>query len=402
MPGFLFSHMELKVLKGGKSSSLISEYRFAGGEITDTRLMGVVGMHLHWILPYETDVRDLQQFYYYDIEELGLESMATYIGDDDITVEVTGRGLYGGLGAKMKPLTEREARYLANTMIAETKRRNMLLPEEARDLDFITKAPVLLSEEEREALERKMCVDIHTDYGAVNYYLMRCFGKDPEGAALLVADGADPADFGRIEPSRHCTFLRNTIQFTGGVIKKNYLCESLIEVDDENTHKIVTSEVSIAGGKITGAKKRSEFRISDYEASMKLSRPEFVTVYEIYGDMDVFDREFAPYVLGATKTGHDCGDMFMEFKRDNYHVEQADFKLSDDVQTLYFVTDYGQLIVGAYSLDDIVRAEALLQTGRINKIIQSTAKYQFADPIIYEFALSGMTDFTEFLKALDQ
>ena len=48
-----------------------------------------------------------------------------------------------------------------------------------------------------------------------------------------------------------------------------------------------------------------------------------------------------------------------------------------------------------------MRAEALLQTGRISKIIQSTAKYQFADPIIYEFAMSGMTDFTEFLKALD-
>ena len=55
--------MELKVLKGGKSSSLITEYRFAGGEITDTRLMGVVGMHLHWILPCETESRDLHQFY---------------------------------------------------------------------------------------------------------------------------------------------------------------------------------------------------------------------------------------------------------------------------------------------------------------------------------------------------
>ena len=393
--------MELKVLKGGKSSSLITEYRFAGGEITDTRLMGVVGMHLHWILPYETESRDLHQFYYYDIEELGLESMAVYIGDDEITVEMTGKSLYGGLGAAMRPLSEREARWLANTMIAETKRRNQLLPEEARDLDFITKAPVLLSEEEKDALERKMCVPIHTDYGAINYYLMRCFGKDPEGAALLVAENADPAAFGRIEPPRHCTFLRNSIQFTGGVIRKTYLCESLIEVEAENAHHIVTTEVSVAGGKIVGAEKRSEFRISDYEASMKLSRPEFVTVYEIYGDMDVFDREFAPYTLGATKTGHDCGDMYMEFKRDNYHVEQADFKLSDDVQTLYFVTDYGQLIVGAYSLDDIVRAEALLQTGRIHKIIQSTAKYQFADPIIYEFAMSGMTDFTEFLKSLD-
>lgn len=393
--------MELKVLKGGKSASLINEYRFAGGEITDTRLMGVVGMHLHWILPYETDARDLHQFYYYDIEELGLESMAVYIGDDEIAIEVTGKSLYGGLGAAMRPLTEREARYLANTMIAETKRRGMLLPEEARDLDFITKSPVLLSDVEKDALDRKMCVTIHTDYGLVNYYLMRLFGKDPEGAALLVDEDADPAAFGPIEPARHCTFLRNTIQFTGGLLKRTYLCESLIEAEAENAHHIVTSEVTVAGGKIVAAEKRSEFRISDYEASMKLSRPEFVTVYEIYGDMDFFDREFAPYVLGATKTGHDCGDMFMEFKRDNYHVEQADFKLSDDVQTLYFVTDYGQLIVGAYSLDDIVRAEALLQSGSIAKIIQSTAKFQFADPIIYEFAMSGMTDFTEFLKSLD-
>ena len=393
--------MELKVLKGGKSSSLITEYRFAGGEITDTRLMGVVGMHLHWILPYETENRDLHQFYYYDIEELGLESMAVYIGDDEVAVEVTGRSLYGGLGGSLKPLTEREARWLANTMIAETKRRNQLLPEEARDLDFITKAPVLLTDEEKQALNEKMCVRVHTDYGAINYYLMRCFGKDPEGAAMLVAPNADPANFGEIEPRRHCTFLRNSIQFIGGVLRKNYLCESLIEVDDENAHKIVTSEVSVAGGKVVAAQKRSEFRISDYEASMKLSRSEFVTVYEIYGDMDRFDAEFAPFVLGATKTGHDCGDMYMEFKRDNYHVEQADFMLSDDVQTLYFVTDYGQLIVGAYSLDDIVRAEALLQAGRISKIIQTSAKYQFADPIIYEFAMSGMTDFTEFLKMLD-
>ena len=393
--------MELKVLKGGKSSSLITEYRFAGGEVTNTRLMGVLGMHLHWLLPYETENRDLHQFYYYDIEELGLESMGVYIGDDEIAVEVTAKSIFGGLGAEMKSLTEREARYLANEMIAETKRKNQLLPEEARDLDFITKAPVLLTDAEKQALNEKMCVPIHTAYGVVNYYLMRLYGKDPEGAALLTANNARPEDLGIQEPRRHCTFLRNSIQDNGGVIRRNYLCESLIEVDDENAHRIVTSEVSVAGGKIVSAQKKSEFRISDYEASMKLSRPEFVTVYEIYGDMDSFDADFAPYVVGAQKTGHDCGDMYMEFKRDNYHVDQPEFMLSDDVQTLYFVTDYGQLIVGAYSLEDIVRAEALLQSGRAGKHIQSTAKYQFADPIIYEFAMSGMTDFTEFLKALD-
>lgn len=393
--------MELKVLKGGKSSSLINEYRFAGGEITDTRLMGVVGMHLHWILPYDTEDRDLHQFYYYDIEELGLESMAVYIGEDQIAVDVTAKSIFGGLGGTLRPLTEREARYLANFMIAETRRKNQLLPEEARDLDFITKSPVLLTEEEKHALDEKMCVPIRTDYGTVNYFLMRCFGKDPEGAAMLLAPGADPAAIDAIEPARHCTFLRNSIQFTGGGFSRTYLCESLVESDSENSHRIVISEVTVKAGKVVTAEKRSEFRISDYEASMKLSRSEFVTVYEIYGDMDAFDEAFAPFTLGATRTGHDCGDMYMEFKRDNCHVEQADFKLSDDVQALYFVTDYGQLIVGAYSLDDIVRAETMVQAGKVGRFVAATAKFQFADPIIYDFAMSGMDDFNEFLKSLN-
>ena len=393
--------MELKVLKGGKSASLINEYRFADGEVTDTRLMGVFGVHLHWILPYEAEERDLHQFYYYDVEELGLESMAVMVTSDEVALEVTKKSMFGGLGGVMVPISEREARWLANRMIAETRQRGQMLPEEARDLDFITRSPVLLSEAEKEALNRKMCVRIRTDYGLINYYLMRCFGKDPEGAALLVARDADPEAFGPIEPARHCTFLRNSIQQTGGVLKRAYLCEVLVEEDDANTHSIAVCEVEVKGGKIAGARQRSSFRISEYEASMKLSRSEFVTVYEITGDMDRFDAGFASYVLGATRTGHDSGDMYMEFKRDNSHVEQSEFALSDDVQTLYFVTDFGQLIVGAYDLDGIVRAEALLATGKVAHLIYPTAKYQFADPVIYEFALSGMDDFEAFLKYLE-
>lgn len=390
--------MELKVLKGGKNPSVINRYRFAGGEISDTRLMGVVGMHLHWILPYETDDRDLHQFYYYDIEELGLETLSVYIGSDQAAVDITGRSIYGGLGGKMVPLEEREARWLANHMVAETKRRGQLLPDEAKNLDFITLSPVLLSENERGALNAKMCVELRSDYAVINYYLMRLYGKDAEGAAMLTAKDAPAENFDEIEPSRHCTFLRNSIHPSGDAPAGAYLCESLLEADDDNYHFIAINEIEVEGGKVISARKRSEFRISDYEASMKLSRSEYVTVYEISGDMDAFDTQFASFVIGATRTGHDCGDMYMEFKRDNSHVEQAEYTLSDDVQTLYFVTDYGQLIVGAYSLDAIVKAETKLQIGKVSRLIYPTAKYQFADPVIYEFAMSGMDDFSEFLK----
>ena len=392
--------MELKVLKGGKSSSLITEYRFAGGEITDTRLMGVVGMHLHWILPYETESRDLHQFYYYDIEELGLESMAVYIGDDEITVEMTGKSLYGGLGAAMRPLSEREARWLANTMIAETKRRNQLLPEEARDLDFITKAPVLLSEEEKDALERKMCVPIHTDYGAINYYLMRCFGKDPEGAALLVAENADPTAFGRIEPPRHSTFLRNSIQFTGGVIRKTYLCESLIEMN--GNYEIVVTHVTVRNLRIAGARRCSSFPISHAEAALILKKDEYFTIYEVFLSEEDMEENIDEFTLGfhATMSEYENGRLFMIFRRTNDHVDSRVFQLSNDVRGMLFLTDHRQLLLCAYQLPELRQLEKTIRSSVLAPYLVPGRTIHSSKPVLYDFMHSDYDHFEDYLSSL--
>ena len=126
-----------KVLPGGRSEHLFSDYRFVSGEVTDTRLMGVLGMHLHWELPYPTAEPNLHQYYYYDIEELGLETFRTYAGDDPVAVDLACKKLFGGLGARMNPITEREGRYLASHFISETKRKKQALPEEVIGLEFL-------------------------------------------------------------------------------------------------------------------------------------------------------------------------------------------------------------------------------------------------------------------------
>lgn len=86
-----------KVISGGKSESLFSEYIYLGGEVTDTRLMGVLGVHLHWELPYPTAEPHLHQYYYYDVEELGLETYRTYVGDDPTAVALACKNLLAGL-----------------------------------------------------------------------------------------------------------------------------------------------------------------------------------------------------------------------------------------------------------------------------------------------------------------
>ncbi|MCQ2560605.1 MAG: hypothetical protein MJ186_01000, partial [Clostridia bacterium] len=155
--------MDFKVLQGGRNATALSEYRFLEGEITDTRLMGVLGMYMHWQLPYgDEESSHLHLFFYYDVEELGLESVTAYVGTDEKEVNTIFMNQFGGLGAEMAQLSERECRWLANTMISDTKKRKLLVPETASKLDFITKQPVILSMEEKNALFDKMAVDLDT------------------------------------------------------------------------------------------------------------------------------------------------------------------------------------------------------------------------------------------------
>lgn len=135
----------LSVIVGGGGSP--PTYKFIEGEVTDTRLMGVLGMHLRWSLP-ESPGPDLHQFFYFDIEELGLDSLAIYRGDDEIAVDIAGKVAFGSLGGKMVEISEREARYLVNFFIDDTVKKGEKLPEQIEELDFISSKPSDLSDDE--------------------------------------------------------------------------------------------------------------------------------------------------------------------------------------------------------------------------------------------------------------
>ena len=393
----------LTILEGGLGAGLGGGYTFADGAVTDTRLMGVLGLRLHWIK--ESGGRgpqNIYQFYYYDIEELGLDTLSVFILDTEEEVASATRSSFGGLGAVMWPVSEREGRWLACRFIEETKRKGQPLPENLDQIRFVLENAPQLTDSEVETLMRKTCTMIYTDYGVINYYLMRLFGKDKAGAELLKASGLPEDNFEDVSLPTHATFLKNTIEnFTDRNGRASYLCESLVET--RGGHWIVVSEIEIVDNRVTSCRKRSEFRVSVPEASMMLARNEYVTVYEILSeDMTPFDEAFAAYSIGTTRTGHETGDMYMEFKPDNRHAENREFKLSDDIEALYYVTDFGQLIVAAYSLDAIQRAEKRIASDALSVFVVPTAKYNFAQSILYEFAVSGYTDFEEYLSTLHE
>jgi len=334
------------------------------------------------------------------VEELGLETYRAHTLDNLILTELSHKDLFGGLGATMKPLTEREGRFLVSEFISETKKKKISLPVEATDLEFITEVPIVLSAQEQKDLQAKICTEILSDYQAIHYYLMRIFGKDNKGASYLCAPSfmelGGPTSF----LSEHATFLKNTIEeYLDEAEHLSYLCESLVET--ENKHFLVMSELEVLQGKICSANRRSTLELSLYEASMMLRRWEYVMVYEILDDPDSFDKQFENYAMGSMRTEHSNGEMFMEFKRDNSHVDQRVFNLSDDVACLYYVTDFGQLILGGYSLEAVTQKSELLQKSSLASSLFPTNKYQFQEPVLYEFAESDFEDFEEFLKSLN-
>ena len=390
---------EFKVLKGGLVSPVTDKYRFQDAVCTDTRLMGVLGLRVHWKdFTDPLDPEDIYHFYYYDIEEIGLDYLQISKVKDEEELALLTKRNFGGLGAGYWPLSEDESRYLICSFAEETKRKRQPLPENIADIGFILRNPVEFSEEQKRRLDLKLCTMISTDYGTVNYYLMRLFGKDPKGAALLAAPDADPADLEDVSLPSHATFLKNKIEEFKDENGTSYLCESLVESSD--SHWIVISEVTLSNGKIKSCKRRSAFRISSAEASMKTARREYITVYEIIADMDSFDSCFDDFTAGATRTGHETGEMFMCFKPDNSHVEKQEFALSDDIETLYYVTDYGQLISAANSVPDIQKSEILISRSPLADKVYPTGRYNFDCGVLYDFAISGFTDFEEYLDAI--
>jgi hypothetical protein len=72
------------------------------------------------------------------------------------------------------------------------------------------------------------------------------------------------------------------------------------------------------------------------------------------------------------------------------------------VSGLYFVTDCGQLIVASYSVKGIQKMEKDLRRGSLGKFIMATSKYEFKEPVLYEFIQSDFDDFEDFLEFIKE
>lgn len=503
---------DFKVIVGGKEQAAAKQNRrFLSAFVTNTRLMGVVGLSASW----ETETEDggrtlLHQFFYYDAEEYGLESYQSVWGNNPDELLAAEQSLIGGLGGEKIMLTEAETAGLIRHFARHNRRLSLPLPEPRSEYAFLLAPGASPSPE---ALLAKMCCPIRSDYQAANYFLMRCFAKDFEGAAFLTSPGAfrmadapgmadpgspeegmlpessetgpgktDPAENGGsasqnsagagirdaslsaagIPEEKRCppaglpektdgppapsgfdlfpeyppsTLCRNVTElqepdrsdegpqplkqrrfsffsgdaslFSGGEDSGKqapaaesgpgtlYRCESLIE--DNGRYSILVTELLIRRRQIVSWHRIATLDVSPQEASLLLMRSEFITVYEFLFEPEHLEEALAELTARSMFTLHENGRLYLSFKKNNDHTGKKEYRLNDDVAGICYLSDFGQLILAAYSRHDIEALEYRLYKNPLRPCLSESGRYEFKEPILYEFVHSDFDIFEDFI-----
>lgn len=402
------------VIKGGRDyNPALAGRRFLTGSITATRLMGVIGMELIWENAIDNYKKErVHQIFYLDAEEYGFETFHQAAGNAPEEIIRERARLMGSLGGAMTSITEKEARFILQTYVSINKRYGEPMPEGREHYGCMLEPVQSLTKDEYFVLMAKACGPVDSPYFAINYFMMRNVSRDDRGVAYLagkpeefpevITPEAAPVQvpFATFNGNSPSTLCRNTIEPSEsrpGV----YMCESLVEMD--NSYRIITSEITVnksAPFRVLDAQRLSEFKISSAEASMLMDRSEFVTVYDVPHVTDEFLERFHDYVDTFTETQYENGTLYIDFKNDNSHAGLPEYRINDDIHVMYFQTLTNQILLIGYTEQALHEAEMLLNLEFAAFPVYLTMKYEFKDPIIYEFMQSDFDDFESFIEYL--
>ena len=411
-----------KIIKGGRTETAEeSTKEFISAYATDTRLMGVTGLYIHWFLPDNQTNTHLHQFFSLDAEEFGLDTYESFLGngseDDNYQIRKIEAKIIGGLGGEKIILTEREARRLVQKYVDFNLRTKQTLPGNLNEYQFLLANRIELSETEKYVLMCKQCSLITSENQVINYFLMRCFGYDFSGAKFLTKNYVRTNLF----PELGCSaMLMNTIDeandITSGIntdyyctdddknfgtfnTRKSYICQSVI--DTEEKYYLAVTQITLDHLKVVGFEKISCFQITLTEVAMMTARPEYVSVIDFFGDDSEINEDSTPLLSTSIMTQYDEGRLFMIFFPHNKHVGRNPFHLNDDVFGIYYVMESGQILLSAYSRENLLTLEKDCLTS-LGDFVQPVAKYRFDSPVLFDFIKNGFDDFIDFAETISE
>jgi hypothetical protein len=389
----LMKKEKFKVIKGGGGKTVKPKYKFKKSFVTNTRLMGVVGMKIYWEME---DGKEYIQFFHLDFEEYGIDGFESLVDGTKEDIDFITSKMMGGLGGKFVRITKKESMYILNESFKVNIRNGESLCQDVEEYEFLLK-PTTIDKAGELKLWYKICEIIETDYQLVNYFIMRAVGFDKKGQNLLCIDGKvsgfDPTD-------KSFTLIKNTIRPSHTKNGINYYnVESLIDLD--KGYQLIISTIGVQptqyGLRVAYGSIENMMKISSIEAAFQLKKSEYILVYsteELIKLVEILDKEKP----NAMQNIHQTGFLYTEFNPNNDHVKRPVYYLNGDIFAVYFITTENQLAVSTFSKENLLELRKYFGGASFQDLLELEGEFKTDTPLLYEFVHSGYEDFFDFLN----
>ena len=365
---------------------------FVSAEATNTRLMGVVGVHI----VRNNEAGDYHQLYYLDFEEYGFDDYRSFQlsdhgqarTDSSDTYSKTNNSheeddspfstysevkdniadMFGGLGGECIELTERQAVYIIGEAAKLNTKYDSEFPEGIEEYMAVLDSPIIMDAKEKKELWSKICTKPENDYEIINYFVMRVAAMDEDGYRYL----SPPEDsFELFKMSEPGTLYRNeTKELNQGKNSLSSIHEYKVTslISDDTGYRLIVSKVSVSGPWVVGFELAEDMRISPWESSIILANDEYVSVSKINGDPVALTVSVATLNISIKKVfetaehhTHPKGNLFMILRKDNKYAANRVYRLDDDVLVSIFIAHNGEIIIFGNNIQEVHHHEGALK-----------------------------------------
>ena len=379
---------ELKLIHGKKSEKYdhFSDYDFESCRAVRARLMGVVALIVIWRGKENRRAR-FYQVIHLDYSEYGIDDYQEFFC-------TPGEADYGDKKEEMNGLWERYVAVMGSEITDISAACMLRLIEDALPLAADGISREYDNDENREfRAYARLRLDYMKDafardgitsadcgsmdaidsvsplklsaFETINYFIMRLVDCDFTAARYLSSIDIEELRDNALTDAGVQMLVRADIDTSGKrrqllSEKSSFPFKVRITTLAKNAYYHATLVIYLSGSYrttnpvVTGIDVGSIIKLSEYEAAIQISRPEYLTVFDCKDDMlKGFDPKYIGPFANSTATMVPNGWLYTAYKGNNSHVDSSSYRLSDDVYGYAVLTIAGELVLMSNDLRHI-------------------------------------------------
>lgn len=395
---------ELRLIHGKKSDKYnhFKDYDFESCRAICARLMGVAALKVTWRSRTDRRAR-LYQVMHLDYSEYGIDDYQEFIctpGSEDFRQKRDEmNGLWNHFAAVMGseltdideacmlrliedalPLADegvsREYDSDENREFRAYARLRLGFMQDALNSVGITSADC----SSRDAIETVSPLKLSA-YETINYFIMRLVDCDYAAAAYLSTLSTDALRETGLTDAGIQTLVRCDIDTS-----VPFRCRITTLARDAYYH--YTLSIRLSGGKrtknplVTGIEMGSAIKLSEFEAALQISRPEFFTVFDCKDEMlNGFDSKYVGPFANSSPVAVPNGWLYTAYKGTNSHVDTTSYRLNDDVYGYALLSIPGELVLMSNDLRNISMLDDAVIFSLYAPFIDTKGRFRLDTPV---------------------